>query len=247
MRLQSFEMIEIIKVILAPILVALISWLIKDYIFAQQKAKQELLRHEWHRRLTQFWSPLFLWSGVILFPKHGDGKNIEKAVAELTTVLAGNAHLLSRKHYNVIITLIEKATVLPERSIDMNVVNDTRSYIYRQIEILNYLLYKRDNGFDPLRNTAFVAWPFALLRAAANIAIHILIWALLAGFFYLGYYIFREANLVGSVIYIMIVVLPLWVDAERRIEMRREAVDHRSAKNKYGLLAVLRWGIKKLA
>lgn len=238
---------EILKVIVAPILVALVSWLIKDYIFTQQKAKQELLRNEWLRRLTTFWSPLFLWSGMILFPKHGDGNNLEKAVSELTAALAGNAHLLPLKHYYVIISLIEKSTVLPEKTIDLSVVNDTRSYIYRQIEILNYLLYRRDNSFDPLTNTAFVGPPLALLRAAANTTVHLLTWALLAGFLYLGYYIFNDANLVGSVIYIMVLVLPLWADAERRIEMRREAVDHRTARNKYGLLAVLRWGIKKLA
>ncbi|MCK9513427.1 MAG: hypothetical protein M0R28_19675 [Pigmentiphaga sp.] len=240
-------MMEILKVIVAPILVALVSWLIKDYIFTQQKAKQELLRNEWLRRLTTFWSPLFLWSGMILFPKHGDGNNLEKAVSELTAALAGNAHLLPLKHYYVIISLIEKSTVLPEKTIDLSVVNDTRSYIYRQIEILNYLLYRRDNSFDPLTNTAFVGPPLALLRAAANTTVHLLTWALLAGFLYLGYYIFNDANLVGSVIYIMVLVLPLWADAERRIEMRREAVDHRTARNKYGLLAVLRWGIKKLA
>lgn len=236
---------EILKVLVSPILVALVSWLIKDYIFAQQRAKQELLRNEWLRRLTTFWSPLFLWSGMILFPKYGDGRNIEKAISELTAVLAGNAHLLPLKHYHVIMSLIEKVTVLPEKTIDLSVVSDTRSYIYRQIEILNYLLYRRDNSFDPMANTAFIGSPLALLRATANTTIHLLTWALLAGFLYLGYYLFTEVNLVGSVIYVMVLLLPLWVDAERRIEMRREAVNHRTARNKYGLLAVLRWGIKK--
>lgn len=240
-------MTEILKVLVAPIFVALISWLIKDYIFAQQKAKQELLRNEWLRRLTTFWSPLFLWSGMVLFPKHGDGKNIEKAVSELTTALATNAHLLPIKHYYVIISLIEKATVMPNKALDLNVVNNTRAYIYRQIEILNYLLYKRDNSFDPLTNTAFIGPPLALLRATANTTIHLLVWASLAGFLYLGYYLFSEPNLVGSIVYAMVIILPLWVDAERRIEMRREIVDHRTARNKYGLLAALRWCVKKLS
>lgn len=239
-------MMDILKAIAVPVLVALISWLIKDYIFAQQKAKKESLRNEWLRRLTTFWSPLFLWSGVVLFPKYGDGKNIEKAVSELTTALAGNAHLLPIKHYYVIMSLIEKATVLPEKTIDLNVVNDTRSYIYRQIEVINYLLYKRDNSFDPLKNIAFIGSPLALIRVTANTLVHLLTWALLAGFLYLGYYLFNKDNIFGSVVYVMVLVLPLWADAERGIEMRREAVDHRTARNKYGLLAVLRWCLKKL-
>lgn len=238
---------EILKVLVAPILVALVSWLVKDYMFAQQKAKQDLLRNEWLRRLTTFWSPLFLWSGMVLFPKHGDGHNIEKAVSELTTALAGNAHLLPIKHYYVIMSLIEKATVLPEKDLDLSVVNDTRAYVYRQIEILNYLLYKRDNSFDPLTNAEFIGSPLALVRAAANTTLHLLTWGLLAGFLYLGYFFLSEGNLFGSILYSFILILPLWADAEKRIEMRRETVNHRAGRNKYGLLAMLRWGKKKLA
>jgi hypothetical protein len=237
---------EIIKIVVAPILVALVSWLIKDYLFAQQKAKQELLRAEWQKRLTTFWSPLFLWSGMILFPKYGDGKNIERAISELTSALAGNAHLLPRKHYFVIMSLIEKATVLPNKALDLKVINDTRAYIYRQIEILNYLLYRRDSSFDPLANTAFVGPPLALLRATANATIHLVTWGLLAGFFYLGYYLFSEGYTVGLIIYSWVLVLPLWADAERRIEIRKEAVDHRIVRNRYGLLAALRWLKMKL-
>jgi hypothetical protein len=237
---------EIVKVLVAPILVALVSWLIKDYIFAQQKAKQELLRTEWQKRLTSFWSPLYLWSGLILFPKYDEGKNIDKAVSELTTALAGNAHLLPKKHYYVIISLIEKATVLPNKALDMAVVNDTRAYIYRQIEILNYLLYKRDNSFDPLTNTAFLGTPLTLLRTIANVIIHLSIWGLLAGFVYMGYYFFKEDQVLWLVLYSLVLALPLWADAERRIEMRREAVDHRIARNRYGLLAILRWCKKQL-
>lgn len=232
---------EIVKTLVAPIAVALISWLIKDYLFAQHKAKQDLLRTEWQRRLTTFWSPLFLWSGLILFPKYDDGKNIEKAIAELTSALAGNAHLLPKNHYHVIVSLIEKATVLPNREISLDEVNKTRAYIYRQIEILNYLLYKRDNGFDPLSNTAFFAPPLALLKAIANATLHFVTWGALVGFFYLGYYLFREDHFFWLVAYSFVLAFPLWVDAERSIEMRREAVDHRIIRNRYGLLALLRW------
>lgn len=237
---------ELVKDLLVPILVALVSWLIKDYLFAQQKAKQELLRAEWQRRLTAFWSPLFLWSGMILFGKYGDGKNIEKAVSELTNVLAGNAHLLPKKHYFVIMSLIEKATVLPNKSLDLKNVRDTRAYIYRQIEMLNYLLYKRDNSFDPLANTAFVGPPLALIKAAANVTLHMVAWGMLLAFLYLGYYLFSEGLIFWLTIYSLVFVLPLWVDAERNIEIRREAVDHRIVRNTYGLLAMLRWLKRKL-
>lgn len=237
---------ELIKVLVAPILVAIISWLIKDYFFAQQKAKLNLLRAEWQKRLTTFWSPLFLWSGMILFDRYGDGKNIEKAVSELTTILAGNAHLLPKKHYFVIISLIEKATVLPNKSLNLKDVNNTRAYIYRQIEILNYLLYKRDSSFDPLTNTAFIGPPLALIKVAANFTLHLLAWGLLVGFVYLGYYLFSEGLIFLLAIYSLLLVLPLWVDAERNIEIRREAVDHQIVRNSYGLLATLRWLKRKL-
>lgn len=237
---------EIIKVLIAPILVALVSWLIKDYIFAQQKAKQDMLRSEWQKRLTTFWSPLYLWSGMILFPKYGEGKNVEKAVSELSTILASNAHLLPKKHYHVIMSLIEKVTVLPNKNLDIAAVTDTRYYIYRQIEILNYLLYKRDNSFDPLTNTAFIGTPLALLRAIANTSIQILTWSLVAGFIYVGYYLVQKDQFLWLMPYSLILILPLWIDAEKRIEMRREAVDHRVERNRYGLLAVLRWCKKRL-
>jgi hypothetical protein len=232
---------EIIKILVAPIAVALVSWLIKDYLFAQHKAKQDLLRTEWQRRLTTFWSPLFLWSGLILFPKYDDGKGRERAIAELTNALAGNAHLLPSAHYHVIMSLIEKATVLPDKEIDMEDVATTRAFIYRQIEILNYLLYKRDNSFDPLSNTAFIGPPLALLKAIANATLHLFTWGALVGFFYFGYYLFNKDQLLWLGVYSLVLALPLWVEAERSIEMRREAVDHRIIQSRYGLLALLRW------
>lgn len=232
---------EFIKILVAPIVVALISWLIKDYLFAQYKAKQELLRAEWQRRLSTFWSPLFLWSGLVLFPKYDDGKNTEKAITELTNALASNAHLLPLEHYHVIMSLIEKSTVLPNKEISMTDVSTTRAFIYRQIEILNYLLYKRDNSFDPLSNTAFIGPPLAVLKAVASATLHLVTWCVLAGFFYFGYYLFKEDQIFWLVVYSLALVLPLWMDAERSIEMRREAVDHRIIRNKYGLLALLRW------
>lgn len=240
-------MMEVIKILVAPILVALVSWLIKDYIFAQQKAKQEMLRTEWQNRLTNFWSPLFLWSGLVFFHKFGNGENTNKAVSELTALLAANAHLIPKQHYYVIISLIEKATALPEKEVDMNAVGATRSYIYRQIEMLNYLLYKRDSSFEPITNISFVSAPLALLRATANASAHIITWTLVGGFLYLGYFLFKEGQLLLLIPYSFVFLIPIWADMERRIEMRREAIDHRVFRLRYGLLATVRWCRGKLS
>lgn len=238
---------ELVKNLLVPLTVALISWFIKDYIFAQQKAKQEFLRAERQRRLTAFWSPLYLWSGLILFPKYGDEKNIDKAVSELIAALAGNAHLLPKKHYFVIVSLIEKVTVLPQKAIDMSVVNDTRAYIYRQIETLNFLLYKREAGFDPFINSTFLGPPFAFLRIVAYTTVHFLVWGLLVLYLNWGYHILIGGHFFLLFPYLLLTILPLWIDAERRLEINREASDYKTTKNKYGILAFLRWCKRKLS
>lgn len=235
-------MLEVLKVLIAPIVVALVSWLIKDYIFAQQKAKQEMLRAEWQKRLTTFWSPLFLWSGIVIMK---DGHNTDKAVSELTALLAANAHLIPLKHYYVIISLIEKVTVLPEKNLELKTVNETRAYIYRQVEMLNYLLYKRDSSFDPLTNASFTGAPLVLLRAIANASAQLVIWSIVAVFLYLGYFLLKEEYFLLLIPYSLIFVLPIWVDMEKRIEMRREAM-HRVARLRYGLLASGRWLRRKL-
>lgn len=232
---------EILNSLIAPLAVALISWLIKDYIFAQQKEKRESLRSEWKYRLTNFWSPLYLWSGLILFPKHGDGENINKAVSELTAALAGNAHLLPRSHYHVIISLIEKATVLPERDLDLESVKNTRSYIYRQIEILNYLLYKRESGFDAFASSSIIDQLTAAVRLVSNTVFHLLAWGTLAAFFYSGYYFVKEGMVLWIAAYCIVILVPILIDFERRIEMRKEATDHKVVRNRFGVLAILRW------
>ena len=56
-----------------PAAVALISWFIKDFIFGLISKRREAMRREWEFRLREIWSPLYYWSGVVLFGNDSKG------------------------------------------------------------------------------------------------------------------------------------------------------------------------------
>lgn len=181
---KLFE-IDFLK-ILVPILFGLVSWFIKDYLFAQWKKREELLHAEWKQRLTEVWSPLFYWSGIVLF--NNDQKSWEKhGIKELENILANFAHLIQRKHYYVLIKLIEINTALPNRELTLKELSETREYIFKQIEILNFVLYKRTVLFDPKAYTTLFGVYQSAFRSISQAIFHFVAWALIAIYGYLFY------------------------------------------------------------
>lgn len=207
--------------VLAPLAVALISWLVKDYIFAVLRKKQEALRGEWSDRLKSFWSPLFFWMGVGLAYASSKQK-AEEAVKALEGLLAQHAHLLPQTHYYTVIKLIERLTVLPGRKIDLSEIRDTHAYVKGQIELLNFLLYKKDFGFDPKTQTSLVGSQQAFLRLISQTITHVVTWGLLGLYLYaLGFLFFTE-RWFWLAILLLPLVIAVWRDGSKRLQMGRE-------------------------
>lgn len=209
------------KDILAPLAVALISWLIKDYIFSLLQKRQEALRTEWADRLKSFWSPLFFWVGAGLAYTESKPK-ADEAVKALEGLLSKNAHLLPEAHYFVVVKLIEKLTVLPDREIDLGETQHTQAYIRKQIELLNFLLYKKDFAFDPKAHASILGSQQALFRLASQTIIHVLAWGLLGLYLYAGIFLFLSDRLFLLLILLSPLTVAVWRDVSKRLEMRRE-------------------------
>lgn len=209
------------KDIVAPLAVALVSWLVKDYIFALVKKRQDALRAEWSDRLKSFWSPMFFWIGASLVYEKSHEKAAE-AVKALEDLLSKNAHLLPDKHYMVIVKLIEKLTTLPERALTIEEVQSTKSYIKKQIELLNFLLYKKDVMFDPRSHTAMLGSQQAFLRLISQTIVHTAAWGLLGIYMYLGVNWYLEDRLIPLGLLLSPLAVAVWRDVLKRLQMKKE-------------------------
>lgn len=209
------------KEVLAPLAVALISWLVKDYIFAVLRKKQEALRTEWSDRLKSFWSPLFFWMGVGLAYASSKQK-AEEAVKALEGLLAQHAHLIPQTHYYTVIKLIEKLTVLPGRKIDLDEIQDTHAYVRGQIELLNFLLYKKDFGFDPKTQTSVLGSQQALLRLVSQTIIHVVTWGLLGLYLYALGFLFLADRWFWLTILLSPLAIAVWRDGSKRLKLDQE-------------------------
>lgn len=209
------------KAVLAPLAVALLSWLVKDYIFAALRRRQEALRTEWSDRLKSFWSPLFFWMGVGLAYTSSKAKAAE-AVKALEALLSQHAHLLPEVHYYTVIKLIEKLTVLPNREIDLGEIRNTHAYVKKQIELLNFLLYKKDFGFDPKTQASLLGSQQALLRLISQTIIHVLTWGLLGVYLYALGFLFLTDRWGWLAILLSPLAIAVWRDGSKRLELRQE-------------------------
>ena len=75
----------------------------------------------------------------------------------------------------------------PNRELSLREIYDTREYIFRQIEILNFVLYKRSILFDPKVYTTLFGVYQNSFRALSQATFHLLSWALIATYGYLLY------------------------------------------------------------
>ncbi len=211
---------DILEKIVVPAAVALISWLIKDFIIGLYTRRNEALRREWEYRLKDVWSPLFYWSGIVLLDDVKKGWE-KHGLAELEKILAKSTHLIPRQHFYVFMTVIELMTAQKTtKKPTLQDITKAREYVYSQIELLNYLLY-RSSGMDEVSIKTNVLHPYSyLLRMLSLGIIHLVIWIIIAGvimgiyFFYMeGYYwLLSVIVLVLSVVFI--------VDVRKRREIR---------------------------
>lgn len=157
--------------LIVPALIGLLSWLIKDFIFGLISKRNA----EWEYRLKEIWSPLFYWSGAVMFDEEKKGWD-KHGMKEMETILTKSAHLLPSEHYYTLVKLLEMETGQPTKRITIDQIIKTRDYIYKQIELLNYLLHRR-SIIDALDSTDILSPYKTALRFLSFIAFHVMIWA----------------------------------------------------------------------
>jgi hypothetical protein len=211
---------DLIEKIAAPAAVALISWLIKDFIFGLYTRRNEVLRQEWEYRLKNIWSPLFYWSGIVLLDDVKKGWE-KHGLIELERILAKSAHLIPRKHYYVFMTVVELLTVQKTtKKPTLQEITTAREYVYSQIELLNYLLY-RSSGMDDVSVKTNVLHPYSyLLRMLSLGIIHLGVWLTIAGVIMGAYFFYIEGYYWLLAILILILAVVFFVDARKRREIR---------------------------
>ncbi len=210
---------------IVPAVVALISWLIKDFVFGLNVKRSDALRREWEYRLKEVWSPLYYWSGVILFGNDSKGW-AKHGVGDLEKTLAKSAHLVPRQHFYKLIKLVETATEQQTKRITIEEIQKTREYVYGQIELLNYLLYRK-SGMDDVSVKTNILHPYShLLRLISLAAIHLAIWIAIAGALLFIYSLYADGYywFVGILAAILIaaLVLVVIVDFRKRREIEKE-------------------------
>jgi len=131
---------------LAPLIIVVIGWIVKDVFLDLYKEKNKAVREEQLFRLREFYSPLFFWSGVALFD-YGKGKEAE-ALKALSALLEKGATLLPLKHYFTFIKLVEHLTNQKTSPASMKEIQLARDYVYSEIELLNYVLFRINDDFD---------------------------------------------------------------------------------------------------
>lgn len=213
---------DMIEKIVVPAAVALISWLIKDFIFGLYTRRNEALRREWEYRLKEIWSPLFYWSGIVLLDDVKKGWE-KHGLTELEKILAKSAHLIPRKHYYVLMTVIELLTAQKTtKKPSLQELTKAREYIYSQIELLNYLLYRR-SGMDDASINTNVLHPYRyLLRMFSLGIIHLGIWVIIAGVIMGIYFFYMEGYYRLLIIVALLLAIVFYVDVRKRREIRLE-------------------------
>ncbi len=207
---------------LIALALGLISWLVKDLVFRLFSDRNEKLHTELAYRLTQVWSPLFYWSGIIKF--QGDVRGWSKhGLKELENILSTNAHIIPLKHYYNLIKLIEEATGQPTGQISLEDLEETRSFVYRQVEVLNFILFKYQLVVDLESFTdPFVGYK-AALRYASTIVFHLAIWLLIFSILVsLVYFAFWCGIMWPGIILAVLFLVIVALDLQKRLKIHRE-------------------------
>lgn len=203
-----------------PLILGIIGWFVKDYLFAVYARRDEIVRKEWEKRLLEVWCPLYYWSGIVMLI--GNQKGWERhGLRELETILTRSAHILPVEHYTNLIKLIQVLTGQETIEPKISDLKSTRHYIYNQIKTLNYLLYRRSGWFEATTYTDFFASAKYLVRFTSQALKHIVVWLIVVALFggtYLAY--------INEMYWIVVVVLigvsvPILYDWHRQIKLHK--------------------------
>lgn len=201
--------------------IALIGWAIKDIFLQNSIKKNEAVRIEWERRLKEIWSPLFYWSGVVLF-NDSDKTWDRHGAKELENILIKSAHILPLEHYYTLVRLLEKATNQKTTPIKIDQIAKTRDFIYRQIQLLNYLLYRREDIYEADYSVDVMTPYKLLLRASSTAIIHLLVWVLIISIMGLMYFCYLKGLYLPILLFILLLLVVAYFDIQNRNKIYKE-------------------------
>lgn len=212
---------DILEKSLLTAAVGIMSWLVKDLLIKTAIKRNEAARKEWDHRLKEIWSPLFYWSGVVSFPDSSQSWQ-KHGIKELESILAKSAHLLPLKHYYNLIKLIESGTNQKTSAASIKEVTSTRDYIYRQVELLNYLLYRHEAIYEADVAVDVLAPYRFLLRGASALFLHLLLWAAIAAIIVALYLSYLRGILWPIALPMILLSIVSYFDIRKRIQIYQQ-------------------------
>lgn len=213
--------LALIEKLVFPLIVGIVGWFVKDYLFAVYARRDELVRKEWERRLLEVWSPLYYWSGVVLMDGRQKGWD-RHGLKELELVLSKSANLLPTHHYNNLIKLVQTLTDQKTSEANIDELKRTRQFVYKQVKTFNYLLYRRSGWFDATTYTDFFASAKYLIRFLSQALKHLIVWLLVVVLFWITYVGYVSGRYWIVVIIVAIVSVPILYDWYRQVRLHRE-------------------------
>jgi len=220
--------LELFAKYVMPVVLGLIGWFVKDYLFAIYAKRDEMVRKEWEKRLVEIWDPLYYWSGIILLDEKAKGWS-RHGLDELEKLLAKSAHLVPEQHYINLIKVIQAVTNQKTALPSLQEIKRTRQFIYGQVQTYNYLLYKRGGWFDATTYTDFLASAKYLVRFTSYALKHLFTWLaiiVLLGGTYLAYV---EERYWTVALVLGALIVPVLYDWYRHIRLHHE-LSRRTAK-----------------
>ncbi len=212
---------NLIAKLVIPLVLGLVSWFIKDHLVGLASKRENLARVEWERQLTEIWSPLFYWSGVVMFSNAKEGWE-GYGRKEVGAILSRSAHLLPLEHYVTLIRVLEQLTKQNTKEPGKEELKKVRAYIYDQIEILNYQLFRKDGAFDPVANSDVFGSVRALFRLLSIAIRHLVIWVTVISVVFLLYVCYLEQLYWILFLFVVVLFVVSYFDVKRERKLYRE-------------------------
>lgn len=201
----------------------ILGWLVKDFIFGVLAKRDEAVRKEWKEMLTEVWSPLCYWSGVVIYNKGQAGWD-GHGLKELEQLLAKAAHLIPLNHYRTLITIVEHCSGLAPTQLSLEDIKKTHDFVYGKIEALNYLLYRKPAGYDPMAASNILSGPKAVFRQLSVGVLHLFIWAVIVGILVAAYVAYVHHKYWPGIVLGAILGAAVLADWVRQVRLHRELV-----------------------
>jgi hypothetical protein len=212
---------DILEKLLFPLIMGIVGWFVKDFIFAVSARRDELVRKEWERQLLEVWSPLYYWSGIVMLKDKEKGWN-RHGLDKLEQILTKSAHHLPLQHYNNMIKLIQTLTGQETVEPFLSDIKATRRYIYDQVKVFNYLLYRRNDWFEPTSYTDFFAGFKYLIRFISQALKHIVGWLLVVAVIAGIYQFYVDGKYWAVIVVVVLLLVPILYDWNRQFRLHRE-------------------------